>query len=164
METKIETWLNNPILRKISEIVETKEIKKIDKVLRDYLVSKKDEWVWLAAPQLGINKRIFLCKFDKKNVSTIVNPEILYFSDETEVHQEWCLSLPWVWWEVERPIMIQVRYQDIKWKEKILNLKDFPARVFQHEFDHLNWVLFYDKVIWDLQIDEGTDLKGLWIN
>ena len=102
MTLKIQTWYNNPILRKISdEIVDFKDAKKIEKEMKDFL-NNEENWVGLAGPQVWIMKRIFIAQFDKKRNTTVVNPKIIDFWSKKTISQEWCLSLFWVWADVER--------------------------------------------------------------
>lgn len=106
---------------------------------------KRVNGVGLAGPQVGIGKRLFLAKI-KNRFMLMANPEILSFSKETDVKEEGCLSLPNVWGNVRRPSAIVVRFQDIKGKEMTLELSGMEARIVQHENDHLNGVLFIDKL------------------
>lgn len=152
---KIETGLNNEILRTISEPVKQDEIKKYHKLAKEMLKHIKDPengGVWLAAPQVWVNKRIIVVSLLKDreddNFPTfiMINPEILEYSDDTEVDQEGCLSLPKEKWLVKRWHEIKLQYLDEKWAVKKLTLKGLSARIVQHEIDHLNWILFMDKV------------------
>lgn len=162
MSLQIQIGAKNSILRKISsEIKDFKEAKKIEKLLKDSLWDFNDIWVWLASPQIWINKRVFISKPDKKKIITFVNPRILSRSNDLEIDQEWCLSIPWIWWDVERAIKIQVEYYTVKWEKIVINLEWFPAKVFQHEYDHLDWILFIDKVVWDLTYDEWVDFEKI---
>ena len=116
MKLKIQTGLNNPILRTIwEEIIDFSEAKKIVKEMKIFLANSED-WVWLAAPQVWISKKIFLAQFDKKKTSVIINPKILEFSEKKCVWQEWCLSLPWVFLDIERSKEILVEFQNLKWE------------------------------------------------
>ena len=165
MDLKFQKWFNNPILRKISEeFTDFWEVKELDKKIRDFLAAEEN-WVWIAAPQVWINKRLFLAEFDKKKVTTVVNPKILQKSKTTLIKQEGCLSLAWVWANVERSKSILVEYQDIKWKKISGRLEWFAAQVFQHELDHLDWILFMDRFVWNsIEVDEGVDLKELGLD
>ena len=117
MELKIQTGLNNKILRTVAEEVQDfSEEKNFIKDLKKFLENSKD-WVWVAAPQVWYSKRIFLAKFDKKNTSVVINPKILKFSEKKVVWQEWCLSIPWVFWDVERAKKIIVEYFNENWKK-----------------------------------------------
>ena len=161
MEHTIQTGVNNPVLRASSVKVEQfdNELRKLEK---DMLKIMKDkEGVGIAAPQVGEDLRMIICKFDQKKATTLINPEIASASKETVVGLEGCLSLPGVWGKVERHEWVVVKFQNIKGNEVKLRLEGFAARVAQHEIDHLNGVLFSDLVIGEFEVDAKTDLKAL---
>ena len=173
MKLEIQRGLNNSILRTIAdEIKDFSEAKKNIKSMKEFL-KNSDDWVWLAAPQVWISKKIFLACVDqnkdwevlKEKITAFINPKILEFSEKKIVWQEWCLSLPWVFWDVERSKEIKIEYQNLRWETVNKKLLWFWAVVFQHEFDHLNWVLFFDKLAnWEFVMDEWMtkeDLKKL---
>lgn len=150
---KIETWTDNPILRKIADKVTDNNFKqavKLGKEMIKYIKNPDNGWVWLAAPQIWISKRLVVINMlndredENSKVTMMINPEILEYSEETDFETEWCLSVPWVKWEVERPIRIKLTYQDEKNSKKTLFLEWLPARIVQHELDHINWKLFVD--------------------
>lgn len=150
---KIETWTENPILRKIADKVTDSNFKQVVKLGRDmvkYIKNPDNGWVWLAAPQIWISTRLVVVNMlndrddEVSKVTMMINPEILEYSEETDIESEWCLSVPWVKWEVERPIWIKLTYQDEKNSKKTLILEWLPARIVQHELDHINWKLFVD--------------------
>jgi len=80
-----------------------------------------------------------------KRLYTLVNPEITRASKEMEVGAEGCLSIPGVMGDVERHLAITVKAQNRRGQPVTLRLKDWTARIFQHEIDHLNGVLFTDR-------------------
>jgi len=149
------TGSETPILRKrcapVREI--NKEIRQFAKDL--LLLMKEYHWVWIAAPQVWVDKR--MAAFVQMDLSTpdwevisedvMINPEILYASDITAVDDEGCLSLPNVSGTVERPDEITVSYTNMKWKKVIHKAKGYNARVILHEMDHLDGVLFIDKLV-----------------
>jgi len=104
--------------------------------------------IGLAAPQIGEMKRIVvmdLAKEDEKpDPIVMINPEILKFSDETEVSEEGCLSIPELYYEVERPAEVTVRYTDLDGNVIEREAKDRLAVCVQHELDHLDGVLYID--------------------
>lgn len=98
----------------------------------------------IAAPQVGINKRLFVAVLDNERIELFVNPTILEHSEETEVDTEGCLSVPEMCGEVERYTKIKIRY--FNGKENVTNeYEGLNARIIQHEYDHLNGVLYIDK-------------------
>lgn len=151
----IQRWVNNPILRRKSE-----EVKKIDDNIRSFakvlkILMYEYDWVWLAAPQIWNNIRIIAVTFWEKKRNKynflrdeiMINPKITYFSKKTNIDEEGCLSLPGITWDVERFNEIEVEYLDINWKKNKVRLKDLNARIVQHEIDHLDGILFVDKLV-----------------
>lgn len=107
--------------------------------------------VGLAAPQVGVSKRIFVVDFywaqdgATKKPRVFVNPEIV-FSEGLITHEEGCLSVPDVFEKVKRPSLIKIKAQNLKGEYFQEEFEGFPAVVFQHENDHLNGVLFIDHL------------------
>lgn len=150
---KIETWVDNPILRKIADRVTDKDFKeavKLWKKMIKYIKDPDNGWVWLAAPQIWVSWKLVVVSMLKdredENFKTImlINPEIIEYWTETQLEVEWCLSVPWVKGKVERYNMIKLTYQDDKNKQKTLILHWLQARIIQHELDHINGKLFVD--------------------
>jgi peptide deformylase len=77
----------------------------------------------------------------------MINPEIIEFSKEEAIDEEGCLSIPNVIWNVKRPVNIVVKYLDLYGKQKTKKLKWYNARIVQHEMDHLDGILFVDKIL-----------------
>lgn len=100
--------------------------------------------IGLAAPQIGINKRIFVMGNAAQSY-ICVNPEIISGTGDIK-EQEGCLSFPGLWLHVSRYETVQVRYQDILGKTHEREFTGLAARVFQHEYDHLNGQCFVNKV------------------
>lgn len=99
----------------------------------------------LAAPQVGVMRRIALVSVDE-NYFELINPEIVEFSGE-EISPEGCLSIPGVVGTVNRPYRVTVKAQDRFGKEYTATGEGLLARAFCHELDHLDGILFKDKVI-----------------
>ena len=147
---KIVTGEDNDILR-----AKSKPILKFDGALKKFVKSMKDTMIGanglgIAAPQVGKNIRVFLVtlgvKTKEEQVVTMVNPEILKFSKETAVDEEGCLSLPGRYGKVRRSVRVQVQFFAVDGVRQVLDLADLDARVVQHELDHLDGVLFIDKL------------------
>ncbi len=107
----------------------------------------KEDGVGLAAPQVGrLQKITVIAPAGKKGaIHVLVNPEI-YKQQGSESGKEGCLSFPGLLAEVFRAKVIRIRYQDRKGKKHDEEIKDFFARVIQHEVDHLNGILLIDRV------------------
>jgi peptide deformylase len=108
----------------------------------------------LAAPQIGVLQRVVVVEAvldekepDKKVVYTLVNPEIVKSSEETWQNAEGCLSIPGWQGEVERPLSVTVKAQDRAGNRVKLDLTGWPARAMQHEIDHLDGILYIDKLV-----------------
>ncbi|MDR1828091.1 MAG: peptide deformylase [Methylobacteriaceae bacterium] len=105
--------------------------------------------IGLAAIQVGVAKRLLVVDVvrseeEPPNPMVIINPEILWKSDEKAVYKEGCLSIPEVAEEIERPSKVRVKYQDLDGKEQEIEADGLLAVCLQHEIDHLNGVLFID--------------------
>ncbi len=153
---EIQTGKDNKILRTVAEPVKKSEWKRYTKLGKDmvkYIKEPEHKWVWLAAPQLGVSKRLcvvsLLSDWEDENFQTVMmfNPEILEHSSETDIDTEWCLSLPNQRWPVSRWIDIKLQYFDEKGKKNTLRLSGLSARIVQHEIDHLDGILFIDKLV-----------------
>lgn len=141
---------DNPILRAMSE-----PVKKIDGALRKFAKDMHKAMIGanglgIAAPQVGKNIRIFITILNYKEANEItvfmVNPEILSHGSATEIAEEGCLSLPGQYGDVERWHEVVVKFSDLNGDSQTLKLEGLNARVVQHENDHLDGVLFVDKV------------------
>ena len=106
--------------------------------------------IGLAAPQVGVHKRIIVVDAARGETPPqpykLVNPEIIWSSDETKEHEEGCLSLPTYYEQVIRPDRIKVRYVDEKNMEQELEADGLLSVVIQHEMDHLEGILFVDHI------------------
>ena len=108
----------------------------------------QEDGVGLAAPQVGVSKRIIVVSPNARRGEerVYINPEIIESSPEKEIGLEGCLSLPGISCEVQRSKKIKFKALDLNGVEQAEELLNFPARVIQHEIDHLNGVLIIDRV------------------
>lgn len=138
----IVTGADTPVLRKKTVKVPhvTKEVKKLIRDMRD-TVEKKG--VGLAGPQVGSSLRICLASINGK-MTALINPLIVRKSDQTNVDEEGCLSLPGIWLNIRRATEIDLVYTDENGATQERHLTGFDARVVQHETDHLDGVLIVD--------------------
>ncbi len=137
------------VLRAKSEAVENIE-PGLETVFRDMVETMHAErGVGLAGPQVGISKRIAVINPEPENEKTLlrmVNPRIVAVSDETETMEEGCLSVPGIRGDVARHVWVEVAYEDEKGVERTLRAEGLLGRIVQHELDHLNGVLFIDRL------------------
>lgn len=148
-----------------------KRVAKVDQevrqIVREMLQTMYSaDGIGLAAPQVAINKQIIVvdCEPDEPANPPIVliNPTITQFQGDTCLYQEGCLSIPGVYLDVKRPEIIQVSYKDESGRPKTLNAEGLLARAIQHEIDHLNGVMFVDRV--ENQIALNQELKKYGFN
>jgi len=111
--------------------------------------------IGLAAPQIGVSQRVFIISTepladDDPSVESfkrvVINPVIIEVSEETSLYNEGCLSIPELYEMVERPKSIRVKYLDEEMNEVARQIDGIEARIFQHEFDHLEGILFVDRI------------------
>ena len=136
---------DDEILRKKS-----REIDKIDEriiELAEDLIDtmREEDGVGLAAPQVGVLKRIVVVDIGDGPI-TLINPQIVNEEGE-DVDDEGCLSVPGKSGKVLRPKRVTVKYTDIDGEEKTVEGEDLLARAFCHEIDHLEGILYTDKLI-----------------
>jgi peptide deformylase len=146
--------LGNPLLRVISEPISsdsfgTAELNDIETLLFDILA--REDGLGLAAPQIGINKRVMVFGLPDQEAANIpytilFNPSFEPLTDIMEEHYEACLSVRELRGKVPRYKSIGYRGYDAEGNLIEREVSDLHARVFQHELDHLNGVIFLDKV------------------
>ncbi len=104
--------------------------------------------IGLAAPQIGVMKRVVVMDVsddkDKPEPLKLINPEIIWESEETSIYQEGCLSIPEQYADVERPAEVGMRYMDENGETHEIEADGLLATCIQHEIDHLDGVLFTD--------------------
>ncbi|MFQ5611003.1 MAG: peptide deformylase [Anaerolineae bacterium] len=125
--------------------------------------------VGLAGPQIGVLQRIFVAELPKNEDDNqsgkpyvLINPEIVRASHEMEEGEEGCLSIPTWYGLVNRHTWVQVKARDVRGKAFKIKVEGLLARVFQHEIDHLNGVLFIDYIddeekLWQVLPEEKTE-------
>ncbi|MGB2952111.1 MAG: peptide deformylase [Gaiellaceae bacterium] len=136
----------DPVLRMRANEVETYDRDLAQLVERMRGLMKDANGVGLAATQVGVLRRVFVFQREEdEEPIVLVNPELVERSDETEPTDEGCLSLQGVLVPVERSTSIVVVGRDVEGNEQRLELEGLPARVVQHEIDHLDGILILDR-------------------
>ena len=145
----------NPILRKETEEIDEHYPKLPELIQNMFETMKNAEGIGLAAPQVGLPIRLFVIdltvlaeeKPEYKDFQKIfINPEIVELSGNDVSMEEGCLSVPGVHEKVVRKEKILINYLDENFKEHEEIFSGYPARVIQHEYDHLEGNLFVDKI------------------
>lgn len=140
----------DPRLKKIS-----KPVDKVDDEIRQLMDDMLETMyaapgIGLAAAQVGVLKRVLVIDIDREGEKTgplkMANPEIVDVSDEDASYEEGCLSVPEHYAEVERPARVTVRYLDQDNEIRTLQAEGLLATCIQHEMDHLDGILFIDRI------------------
>ena len=126
--------------REVSEVTD-----RIKMTLQDMLETMREQYgVGIAAPQVGIMRRMFIAEPEPGRVYYMINPEILEQSG-SQIDDEGCLSVPGMIGTVERPQKIKIQAMDLNGDTQVYEFEDFDARVMCHEYDHLEGILYIDK-------------------
>ena len=153
--------IGDPVLRETSKAVE-----KIDKSILDLTRDMTDtlgdeEGVGLAAPQIGISKRVIIIRYEDE-VGAYINPEVEAIGNEMVEDNEGCLSIYSIQgFQVARFQKVKVRATDLKGGTVELITEDILARIFQHEVDHLNGKLFIDHLEADSRMELLERISGM---
>jgi len=143
----------HPVLKKKTKPVE--EFNEELSIFIDnmYQTMYRADGIGLAANQVGDNRSIFIIdttpsEENGKSIGplTLINPEIISYSDETAEFQEGCLSVPKFFEDVIRPEAIEIKFFDLEMKEHKMEVDSIVARVILHEYDHLNGTLFFERL------------------
>ncbi len=167
-------FLPEPVLRRKAKPV-TKFDKELQTLIDDMIETMREApGVGLAAPQVNISQQLAVIEYDEdedeeenedappkpKKLYVIINPEIIKASEEKVMGIEGCLSIPGLQGEVERHESIQVKALNRHGSPVKLKVDGWMARIFQHEIDHLNGVLFTDRAtrVWKPRDEEEVPL------
>lgn len=144
----------SPILREIAKNIGNFGTPELSTLIDDmFKIMAEKNGAGLAAPQIGVSQRLFVYGFDKNPrypdepavaKDYVINPEIIWHSNEMVSSKEGCLSLPGLWLMVSRPKEVIFRTYDLDGNRHEKKASGFLARIIQHETDHLNGVLFPD--------------------
>lgn len=149
---EIVTVPNDVLRRKAHKITEFD--KELQKTIDDMVETMREApGVGLAAPQIGLLSRLVVVEYEEddekedspKKLYVVVNPEIIGASEETEMGIEGCLSVPGLVGEVERSVEVVVRGQNRRGQPVKIKANGWLARIFQHEIDHLDGILYTDR-------------------
>ncbi len=152
----------DPVLRRKAHKVASFD-KDLQTLIEDMIDTMRDApGVGLAAPQVGVSQRLIVVEYGDdedenapKKLYVVANPEIVQASVETEVGVEACLSIPRLMGEVERHTEIVIKGQNRQGRPVKIKIKGWMARIFQHEIDHLEGILFTDRATKVWRAKEG---------
>ncbi|MGB3612274.1 MAG: peptide deformylase [Elainellaceae cyanobacterium] len=146
-----------------------KRVTKVDNATRDFVKQMlqtmySEDGIGLAAPQVGVNKQILVVDPDPEDAATpplvLINPVIKGSGKQFCVFKEGCLSVPNVFLDVTRPKIVEVTYKDENGRPQRRTVDEMVSRVIQHEMDHLNGVMFVDRVDNALLLAQELDKHG----
>lgn len=124
--------------------------------------------IGLAAPQVGVNKQLIVLDCEPDNPAhpplILINPQITSYGQTLCKAEEGCLSIPGVYLDVIRPEAIEVSFKDEQGRPRKMQANDLLARAIQHEMDHLNGVMFVDRVDNDLALTAELQKHGFSVN
>jgi peptide deformylase len=157
-------YLGDRVLRQPAKRIARVD-QEIRQIVREMLQTMYSaDGIGLAAPQVAVNKQLIVidCEPDKPTSLPLVliNPAIKSYSRDVCVGQEGCLSIPGVYLDVIRPELIEVSYKDEQGRPRTLTATGLLSRAIQHEMDHLNGVLFVDRVDNGLALTEELKKHG----
>ncbi|MEY3930051.1 MAG: peptide deformylase [Cyanobacteriota bacterium] len=159
-------------IHKLGDVVlrtPARRIGKVDEAVRDLardmLVSMyAARGIGLAAPQIGVHQQLLVIDLEIEDPASpplvLVNPEITAVGGSICTYEEGCLSIPGVYLDVVRPSVVDIAYRDEMGRPKRLKADGLMARCIQHEMDHLNGVLFVDRVSDADKLNSGLKEQG----
>ncbi len=143
----------HPVLKKQAQEIEEKEIDVVELAGDMFETMYKAQGIGLAAPQIGKSYRMFIADASPLEDEEIgdwkqvfVNPEIIEEDGEEWIFEEGCLSIPTIREDVVRPERLKIHYYDENWKEHTDEFDGMKARIIQHEYDHIEGILFTDHL------------------
>lgn len=137
----------HPVLRQKARPVEEFDQNLRQVAERMFDLMHDAEGIGLAAPQVGLSIRLFVVDAHQTQPAMVfINPELSAYAEEFDLSEEGCLSLPGIRGEIRRPRAVTIHALDLDGQPFTLQGEELTARVWQHEFDHLNGVLIIDKM------------------
>jgi peptide deformylase len=136
----------DPVLRaRASEVIDFDDV--LRKLAGDMMETMRDaQGAGLAANQVGVLKRLFTWQSAEDEHGTFVNPVLLEASEEVQEGDEGCLSFPGLWYPTKRPLRVRMAIRNVHGEEHVVEGSELQARIFMHELDHLNGILFIDHL------------------
>ncbi len=127
-----------------------------ESIIKDmFKLTKEQKGLGLAAPQIGLEQRFFIINHGGQKI-VCIDPEIISFSKQVIVLEEGCLTYPDQYLNITRPMGVKVIYTDIKGKRVKTRFHEMKSRIFQHEFDHLCGITFFDRAQSEVKFNAGV--------
>ena len=159
MAYQIRTYGDPVLASKAATVadIDAKVVRIVDEMFST--LYRSDSGIGLAAPQVGIQRQIFVWDMGDDPL-VVINPEIVE-SDGEWVYDEGCLSIPGLYVQMTRPKTVLLRGLDLDGNEFELEADELEARLFQHELDHLNGVLMFDRMTPEQRVEAMTEYRRL---
>jgi peptide deformylase len=163
---KLRYW-GDPVLSGVCEPVSEDEfgdtLEKLGQKMLEFITQPKypdHEGIGLAAPQIGLAKRMFVMVRQDAKLSPIiaVNPSVRTYGEDV-AHEEGCLSIPGVHEQVVRPVAAILHYQTPAGEQEFIDLWGYDAYCAQHETDHLDGIMFFDRTRMSRQLSKGVERR-----
>lgn len=159
MSLKLVLYPSKILLTKCERVTEF-GIELHELIVTMFMLMNKYRGVGLAANQIGISKRILLITTNQGGVEPIINPVIKDIDSETYIAPEGCLSLPKYTLPIARPISVSYQYQTVEGETRDAVSANYEARIFLHEYDHLEGIPHYTRTSSLLKDRVITDIKN----
>ncbi len=137
--------VGDPVLRQVAAEITDVDDRLVRLTEQMFVTMYEAPGIGLAAPQIGVQQRLFVYDLGDGDQHVLVNPEIVESEGEW-LYEEGCLSIPGLSFEIVRPKIVHLRGRDLDGNEVELEADELLARLFQHELDHLNGVLMLDHL------------------
>ncbi|MEO1064999.1 MAG: peptide deformylase [Actinomycetota bacterium] len=137
--------VGDPVLRQVAAEITDVDDRLVRLTEQMFVTMYEAPGIGLAAPQIGVQQRLFVYDLGDGEQHVLVNPEIVESEGEW-LYEEGCLSIPGLSFEIVRPKIVHLRGRDLDGNEVELEADELLARLFQHELDHLNGVLMLDHL------------------
>jgi len=156
-------YYGNETLAAVAERVDNVDGEVVSFINEMFDIMYKERGIGLAAPQVNVGKRIIVVDTgdERDGRLALINPEILEFSDHLEPYEEGCLSVPRLLADVVRPAEILIKGISVKGEEVEFEASGLMARVLQHEIDHLDGILFIDRIEKYIKDEFRAELKKI---
>ena len=138
--------IGNEILARKAQTVDNIDDSVKELINNMFDIMNQSDGVGLAAPQIGLSSRIFITNIENDIQRVFINPELIFTSPEEIIFEEGCLSIPGLYRKVKRSLSIKIQALNERGRHFNLETDGFLARVILHEYDHLEGILFVDRL------------------
>lgn len=177
MSVRVVSKIGDPVLRQVARELSAEEIgsRELRQLVEDMIdTMHAEEGIGIAAPQIGVSVQAAVVEIDESSrrypgmgalaVTVFLNPRVVVLDEAEQSYWEGCLSVPDLRGVVHRPRRVRVDFVDLEGNRQRLEAQDFLATVLQHELDHLQGVLFVDRVRDTRQLATVEEYQRHWLD